>query len=51
MPKPKTFTVYFDIPCMIDVEANDEQEAIEKAKDRISEAEEGEAYGFRGTEQ
>jgi len=51
MAKSKTWTVYFDIGFMIDVRAKTEEEALQKAKDRISEAEEGEAHSFRVIEQ
>jgi len=51
MAKNKTFTVYFDIAFMVDVKAHSEEEALEKAKDNLHKAEEGEAHSFRATEQ
>jgi hypothetical protein len=51
LPKNKKWTVYFDIACMIDVDAQSEEDALQKAKDNISKAEEGEAHSFRANEQ
>jgi len=43
MPK---YAVNFDIGYYIEVEAKDEDDALEKAKDNISKAEEGESHNF-----
>jgi len=49
--KKKLFTVYFDIACMIDIQAKTEEEALNYARDHVSEAEQSEAHSFRATEQ
>jgi len=57
MAEKKKWTVYFDLACMIDVEAETEQEAIDRAKDTasnmeigFSEGDIGKAHSFRAVE-
>jgi len=49
--KKKMFTVYFDIACMIDIEAKTEEAALNYAREHVSEAEQTETHSFRAIEQ